>query len=219
MATDECSLFQVELTDEQIQEWIPLECTSKDPQNCGPTALALARVVPRGKAQEFSRQVEEPGIDLSDLTKIMLNYMKRLDIKLSEARPINEIAALIHQKLFRGNITIIAISGASVDGVHPRHITTLARTQTGSIILFDGQYQKYYSTDEQLNEYFSKYTEFYYWCEDIKKKRKIHDIHSVLRKRKSESPKTKRRRMETGGKIRKKNKSRRRSGGARLKPI
>lgn len=217
MATDDCSLFQVELTDEQIQEWIPLECTSEDPKNCGPTALALARVVPRGKAQEVSRQVEEPGIYLSHLTQLMLDYMKRFNIKLAHARPINEIATLIHQKLFPGNITIIAISGANVGGVHTNHITTLARTQTGSIILFDGQYRKYYSTDEQLNDYFSKYTKFYYWCEDIKKKRKIHDIQSVLRKRKSESPKTKRRRM--GGKIRKKNKSRRRFGGARLKPI
>ena len=48
----DCSLFQVNITDEQINQWVPLECSVDYPENCGPTALSLTNVIPRIKAQE-----------------------------------------------------------------------------------------------------------------------------------------------------------------------
>ena len=54
----ECSLFQVGITDEQINSWFPLECSVDNPQNCGPTALALTNVIPRKRAQYVSKNVK-----------------------------------------------------------------------------------------------------------------------------------------------------------------
>jgi len=180
----ECSLFQVKITDEQINQWFPLECSVDNPQNCGPTALSLTNVIPRKRAQEVSKYVESTGINLIDFTRLMLDYMPRYDITLVLEQPIESIVDLIKTKLFPGNITIIGISTGllqNTDTFHSRHITTLAKNSSGDVMLFDGQTQQTY-INEQIDTYLMHYTTFYYWCTEIKLKRNFSDILSIIRK-------------------------------------
>ena len=202
-----CSLFQVEITDEQINKWFPLKCNINNPKNCGPTALALTNVIPKQKAQEVSKNVELTGIDLVYFTKLMLDYMPRYNIKLVSEQPINNIFDLIKTKLVPGNITIIGISTNLIQNNniehHSKHITTLAKNNNGDVILFDGQTQQTYINEDLIN-YLRNYTTFYYWCTEIKLKRKFNDIiNSIIRKPNPETNGSSIKKQRIGGKSKK----------------
>lgn len=172
----DCSLFQVNITDEQINQWVPLECSVDYPKNCGPTALSLTNVIPRIKAQEVSNYVELTGIYITDFTQLMLDYMSRYDVTLVTEQPIESIFDLIKSKLLPGNITIIGISTGLIG-----HITTLVKNFYGDVILFEGQTQQVY-INEQIDTYLMRYISFYYWCTKIKLKRNFSDIVNIIRK-------------------------------------
>lgn len=174
---NDCSLFQVYISDEQIYKWYPLRSSCIDPKNCGPTALTLTNIIPREKGQNVSEMVEISGIDLHYFTKLMLEYMPRNNITLSGKQPVQNIFELINTKLFNNNITIIALQGND----NRNHITTLAKNIDGDVILFDGQTNKYYK-NEEVSKYLQSYNFFYYWCTKINLKRKFSDIVNILRK-------------------------------------
>lgn len=210
-----CFLFQVGITDKQLRAWFPLDCDVKNPQNCGPTALALTNVMPRKKAQYVSKNVELTGITLPVFTQLMLEFMPRYDITLVSEQPIESISDVIKTKLFPGNITIIGISTGLIQDTnrfHSRHITTLAKNSNGDVILFDGQTQHTY-VNEQIDTYLMHYTTFYYWCTEIKLKRNFSDIASIASiiiksNPETEGPLKKKVRM-IGGKSKKNRKSKR----------
>ena len=174
---NDCSLFQVSITDDQIHSWHPLSANCDFPQNCGPTALAITRVIPRPKAQQLATAVETTGIDLVEFTQLMLAYMPRHNIALMSHQPIQFVFPLINTKLFNSHITILGLS-RETDDKHARHITTMAKDINGNIWVFDGQ-TRYYYTNEAALQYLSYYTHFYYWCTDIPLKRTFSDIVDV----------------------------------------
>lgn len=168
-----CSLFQVNITDEQLQTWIPLKCSNENPQNCGPTALVLTSIIPRQKGQEISPRTEKAGIQLSEFTQIMIDYMPRNNITLVQDQPMAYIYNIIKQ-LEPGCITLLGVARELI-GVGGRHITTMAKDLRGNIYIIEGQYTSMYANDEAIN-YLMKYKYFYYWCSEIKLKRKLSDI-------------------------------------------
>lgn len=221
---EDCSLFQISISDDQINQWYPLRTSCSDPQNCGPTALTITSVMPREKAQKISEMVEIRGIELPYFTQLMLNYMPRNDITLAGPQPIRNITSLPKQNnglryldcyenklfefidtmLFNNNITIIGIersSSRNTEG-HPRHITTIAKNNNGDVMLFDGQYNKYYK-NEQVAKYLQNYDFFYYWCTKIDLKRKFSDIINTLRKPKLENEQIQKKQKIGGNSIKK----------------
>ena len=50
-------LLQVKLDNQYIQTWTPLECIDKTAKNCGASALALAKIVPKDLAQSSPRSL------------------------------------------------------------------------------------------------------------------------------------------------------------------
>ena len=189
------NLFQVKLNSHQIENWFPLTCDSKDPMNCGPTALALTNVKPRHEAQIYSKEIEQNGVNLIDFTEVMTNSLSRLNLKISQGHPIENIFSFIDNKLLSGNATIIAIttekhSGkVSISTKHGKHITVLAKNNDGTVFLFDGQYNKAYMGDD-LKKYLLGYGIFYSWCSNIKLKRTFKDLlnsSNIIKKKSSSS--------------------------------
>ena len=204
---DDGYLFQFEATDDQINTWVPLNCTTDNPQNCAPTALALIKVVPRDVAQNVSRNVEIIGMYLVDLTKLIIDYMPRFYVNLIPNITLEQIHKLIDAELKPGNITMLGISqGLNITDV--RHVTTLAKKLNGDVVLYDGQYNMSYS-GEDVNKYLLQFNKFYYWRASIKLKRKLSDVlDSTLRKPKTGStaqiePLNKKRKIGIGGKLNK----------------
>jgi hypothetical protein len=203
-----CSLFQVEITDDQFNKWFPLKCSIENPQNCGPTALVLTSVIPRQKGQEISPRTEQAGIQLNEFTQIMIDYMPRHNITLVQDQPMATIDNII-QQLQPGYITLLGVAHELI-GVGGKHITTIAKDSRGNVCIIEGQYNIYYMNEAAM-KFLMDYKYFYYWCTEIKLKRKISDIlYSVIRKPDSDNiygPPIKRKKI--GGKSKKVYKKRR----------
>jgi hypothetical protein len=215
---EDCSLFQVLVSNDQILKWFPLRANCNDPKNCGPTALTLTNIIPREKAQQVSEIVEIQGIDLHYFTQLMLDYMPRNNITLTNIQPIQHIFELINTKLFNNNITIIALIGDDDNNTafHNKHITTMAKTMNGDIMLFDGQTNEYYK-NEGATKYLQSYKFFYYWCTKINLKRKFSDIVNILRKPNIENEQFQKKRKIGGKSIKKKSKKSKKSKKLRKK--
>lgn len=207
---DECSLFQVSISDDQIYQWFPLTTSCNDAKNCGPTALTITNIMPREKAQKVSEIVEIEGIDLHYFTQLMLDYIPGNNINLTSIQPIQNIFELINAKLFNNNITIIALEGGINTAHHAKHITTMAKNMNGDVILFDGQTNKYYK-NEEVTKYLQSYHFFYYWCTKINLKRKFSDIVNILRKTNIENEQIQKKRKIGGKSIKKKYKKTKKS--------
>jgi hypothetical protein len=207
---EDCSLFQVSISDDQIYQWFPLKASCIDPKNCGPTALTLTNIIPREKAQRVSEIVEIQGIDLHYFTQLMLDYMPRNNITLTSIQPIQNIFELINTRLVNNNITIIALEGGINTAYHARHITTIAKTMNGDVMLFDGQTNKYYK-NEEVTKYLQSYDFFYYWCTKINLKRKFSDIVNILRKPNIENDQLQKKRKIGGKSIKQKYKKSKKS--------
>ena len=207
---EDCSLFQVSISDDQIYQWFPLKTSCTDPKNCGPTALTLTNIIPREKAQRVSEIVEIQGIDLHYFTQLMLDYMPRNNITLTSTQPIQNIFELINTRLVNNNITIIALEGGINTAYHARHITTIAKTMNGDVMLFDGQTNKYYK-NEEVTKYLQSYDFFYYWCTKINLKRKFSDIVNILRKPNIENDQLQKKRKIGGKSIKQKYKKSKKS--------
>jgi hypothetical protein len=205
---NKCSLFQVNITDEQLNAWFPLKCSIENPQNCGPTALVLTSVIPRQKGQEISPRTEEAGIQLNEFTQIMNDYMPRHNINMVTDQPMATIDNII-QELQPGYITLLGVAREPIGvGVGGRHITTIAKDSRGNVYIIEGQHNACYMNEAAMN-FLMGYKYFYYWCSEIKLKRKISDIYSVIRRPQPElyGPPIKKKRI--GGKSKKINKKRR----------
>ena len=202
---NDCSLFQVPITQKQLQQWYPLNVTCDNPYNCGPTALALANVIPRTVAQQYSYAVEIDGINLNEMTRLMVAYMRRHNFTLMLYQPIQYISSLIN-KLFTDHITILGLSNDTViinaTINHQKHITTMAKDSNGTIWIFDGQTQQQYSGESALT-YLSNYKHFYYWCANIHLKRpfsNVVDFSNIINQSKNDDEQTLKK-QKRGGRI------------------
>jgi hypothetical protein len=168
------SLFQTKLSKDIINHWKPLECTKTDPLNCGPTALALTGIKSRNSAQYYATMIENSGITLNELNKLVNESIEREEIQESPLYSLDKIVPLINHYLFDGNITLSALlSNQQQIG----HLTTMAKIN-GNVVLFDGQTQQYYM-GEHLDNYLSKYNHFYCMCSIIKRKRKLGAVEGL----------------------------------------
>lgn len=198
-------LLQVPVTKEEINNWYPLYSKEKISYNCSATVLCLMNIQPRELAQYYATifETNQYGASQENVLFMMkeaaaLSY----DVTQSISLPIEFIYDTILAQLYNNHITIVALYGIPERNA-PDHITAIIRTDTGNLIIFEGQSKKYFintQIDEYLADYHSFHVYYYNTIENISKETKRHtkskrnNISSTavsIRKKKQSSPITK----------------------------
>ena len=158
------TLFQVQLTKEQIDRWMPLSSTVCDPaaRNCGPTALQLMNVLPRDQAEYLGNKVKITGSDIEDMKKWVTQQKdkQRLDFKKGEKLPIDQLSDVLNHELKNANVTFVFLYDIKGRG---KHVATIARDLNGTFALFEGQESVAY-VGNGLDEYFIKHEVGFFQC-------------------------------------------------------
>ena len=175
-------LLQVKLDNEYIQNWTPLECVGKNPRNCGASALALAKIIPKDLAQLISQDTEISGINEMKMLEI-INKQNTLEAKYgliySDISNIQEI----FKELEPGNGTVVMLTHPTNGG----HIVIFAKDDKNTNYILEAQYLEVY-TGEETQSYIENqsYNNFFVFCKTTEaNKRLFYTIfQSILGKRK-----------------------------------
>jgi hypothetical protein len=175
-------LLQVKLDNEYIQNWTPLECVDKNPRNCGASALALAKIIPKDLAQLISQDTEISGINEMKMLEI-INKQNTLEAKYgliySDISNIQEI----FKELEPGNGTVVMLTHPTNGG----HIVIFAKDDKNTNYILEAQYLEVY-TGEETQSYIENqsYNNFFVFCKTTEaNKRLFYTIfQSILGKRK-----------------------------------
>lgn len=169
-------LFQLQFNQEQLKSWKPLLSSVCNPKanNCGPTVLNLMNILPREKAEYLGNQVKDTGSSLLNIQNIIMEEMKRMEIKEGPRVPIQKLSSTLANELNNGNITIIFLfDEVKIKG----HVTGIARDLNGNFYLLDGQTNKIYQ-GTSLDIYLKDYTSFSCFYGINKNKRTLDDLLS-----------------------------------------
>ena len=175
-------LLQVKLDNEYIQNWTPLECVGQNPRNCGASALALAKIIPKDLAQLISQDTEISGINEIKMLEI-INKQNTLEAKYgliySDISNIQEI----FKELEPGNGTVVMLTHPTNGG----HIVIFAKDDKNTNYILEAQYLEVY-TGEETQSYIENqsYNNFFVFCKTTEaNKRLFYTIfQSILGKRK-----------------------------------
>ena len=175
-------LLQVKLDNEYIQNWTPLECVGKNPRNCGASALALAKIIPKDLSQLISQDTEISGINEMKMLEI-INKQNTLEAKYgliySDISNIQEI----FKELEPGNGTVVMLTHPTNGG----HIVIFAKDDKNTNYILEAQYLEVY-TGEETQSYIENqsYNNFFVFCKTTEaNKRLFYTIfQSILGKRK-----------------------------------
>lgn len=220
------SLFQVSLSQEQIEQWTPLSCTKDNPGNCAPTTLALTGVLPRSEAQEISdfgikanyknpfttEGVEYTGVSPYEMTEILTNAIPRFDLIESDFTPINDVYTLLDQQLLQMNATILFFynyyRGENGNIIHDYygnrmyangHAVTIGKDSNLNVFLFEAQHGDKRYVNEEVTTYIQKYDVFKYWLSKNKNKRLFSELAFESSTRKNANPEQVSKRVRRGG--------------------
>ena len=175
-------LLQVKLDNEYIQNWTPLECVDKNPRNCGASALALAKIIPKDLAQLISQDTEISGINEMKMLEI-INKDNALEAKYGLIySPISKVQE-IFKELEPGNGTVVMLTHPTNGG----HIVIFAKDDKNTNYILEAQYLEVY-TGEETQSYIENqsYNNFFVFCKTTEaNKRLFYTIfQSILGKRK-----------------------------------
>ena len=163
-------LFETDILHELIRAWTPLHACTNNPGNCAPTALALLGA-PRQVAQKMSYDVEESG---TTYPKMIHTFESLVDRSKFTARIINYEDIIPMLKPGKATLLYVyAYDGSTL----PTHATVLAKDHDGTIIIFDGQTNQYY-TNDCAKSYVNRYAHILVYGIKIKNKRSIRHEHS-----------------------------------------
>ncbi len=215
------SLFQVSLSQEQIEQWTPLSCTKDNPGNCAPTTLALTGVLPRSEAQAISdfgikanyknpfttKGVEYTGVSPYEMTEILTNAIPRFDLIESDFTPISDVYTLLDQQLLQMNATILFFYNykRNTDGSVIRydyengHAVTIGKDSNLNVFLFEAQHGDKRYVNEEVTTYIQKYDVFKYWLSKDNKKRLFSELAFESSTRKNTNPEQVSKRVRRGG--------------------
>ena len=175
-------LLQVKLDNEYIQNWTPLECVGKNPRNCGASALALAKIIPKDLAQLISQDTEISGINEMKMLEI-INKQNTLEAKYgliySDISNIQEI----FKELEPGNGTVVMLTHPTNGG----HIVIFAKDDKNTNYILEAQYLQVYAGEETQSYIENQsYNNFFVFCKTTEaNKRLFYTIfQSILGKRK-----------------------------------
>jgi|TARA_B110000879_G_C11161854_1_gene509473 hypothetical protein len=175
-------LLQVKLDNEYIQNWTPLECVDKNPRNCGASALALAKIIPKDLAQLISRDTEISGINEMKMLEI-INKQNTLEAKYGLIHSDISNVQEIFNELEPGNGTVVLFIRPDGSG----HIVILAKDANNIEYVLEAQYLQTY-TESSISQYIASelYNSFFIFCNTIAaNKRLFYTIfQSILGKRK-----------------------------------
>jgi len=175
-------LLQVKLDNEYIQNWTPLECVGKNPRNCGASALALAKIIPKDLAQLISRDTEISGINEMKMLEI-INKQNTLEAKYGLIHSDISNVQEIFNELELGNGTVVLFIRPDGSG----HIVILAKDANNIKYVLEAQYLQTY-TESSISQYIASelYNSFFIFCNTIAaNKRLFYTIfQSILGKRK-----------------------------------
>ena len=177
-------LLQVKLDNEYIQNWTPLECVDKNPKNCGASALALAKIIPKDLAQLISQDTEISGINEMKMLEI-INKDNALEAKYGLIySPIRNVQEIFNE-LKPGNGTVVMLTHPTNGG----HIVIFAKDDKNTNYILEAQYLQVY-TGEEIQPYIENqsYNNFFVFCKTTEaNKRLFYTIfQSILGKRKLE---------------------------------
>jgi hypothetical protein len=175
-------LLQVKLDNEYIQNWTPLECVDKNPKNCGASALALAKIIPKDLAQLISQDTEISGINEIKMLEI-INNEHVLEAKYGLIySPISKVQEIFNE-LEQGNGTVVLFIRPDGSG----HIVILAKDDNNIEYVLEAQYLQVYA-GEEIQPYIENqlYNSFFVFCKTTEaNKRLFYTIfQSILGKRK-----------------------------------
>jgi len=175
-------LLQVKLDNQYIQTWTPLECIDKTAKNCGASALALAKIVPKDLAQLISRDTEISGINQTKMLEI-INKETALEAKYGLRFDSIRNFQKIFEELEPGNGTIVMFIRYNETG----HIVILAKDTDNKKHVLESQYLQIY-TEDAIIPYIETqlYTHFFVFCKTTAYNQHVFNtiIQSILGKRK-----------------------------------
>lgn len=175
-------LLQVELDNRYIQSWTPLECIDKTAKNCGASALALAKIIPKDLAQLISQNTESSGINETKMLTI-INKENAMEAKYGLRFDSIRNYTNIFEELEPGNGTIVMFARRNADG----HIVILAKDTDNKKYILEAQYLQTYTEDAILPYIENQsYTHFFVFCKTTTANQHLFTtiIQSILGKRK-----------------------------------
>lgn len=177
-------LLQVKLDNEYIQNWTPLECVGQNPKNCGASALALAKIIPKDLAQLISQDTEISGINEMKMLEI-INKDNALEAKYGLIySPISKVQEIFNE-LEPGNGTVVMLTHPTNGG----HIVIFAKDDKNTNYILEAQYLEVYAGEETQSYIENQsYNNFFVFCKTTEaNKRLFYTIfQSILGKRKLE---------------------------------
>ena len=156
-------LLQVKLDNDFIQNWTPLECVGKNPRNCGASALALAKIIPKDLAQLISQDTEISGINEMKMLEI-INKQNTLEAKYGLIHSDISNVQEIFNELEPGNGTVVLFIRPDGSG----HIVILAKDANNIEYVLEAQYLQTY-TESSISQYIASefYNSFFIFCNTI----------------------------------------------------